>query len=258
MIFKEEIGELIGTFILVFIGCSSVACSAILGWFPELWQVALVWGVGVALAIFSVRNICPAHLNPAVSFAFWMCKEMRLKQVLTFTVAQLIGAILAGIVVYNLFNPSIILHENLHEIVRGEAGSYVSAVMFGEFYPNPGFEDSIQLNWITAMLIEALGTFLLLISIFFAIAKFRTKENFIPIFIGLSLSVLIFFIAPYTQAGFNPARDFGPRLIAYLGGWSMEAFPKPTHGFLTVYIVGPLFGGLVASIVRPIFGKTFE
>ena len=250
MDFKEEIGELIGTFILVFVGCSSVACSAILGWFPELWQVALIWGIGVAIAIFSVRSICPAHLNPAVSFAFWMCKEIRLKQLLTFTFAQLVGAILAGIVVYNLFNPSILLHESLHGIKRGEPGSFVSAIMFGEFFPT--------INWINAMLLEALGTFLLLISIFFAILKFRTKENLIPIFIGLSLSVLIFFIAPYTQAGFNPARDFGPRLIAYMGGWGMEAFPNPNHGFWTVYIVGPLLGGLVASIVRPVFGKTFE
>ena len=72
---KKSFGELLGTFILVFIGCSSVAISTLGLALTSLLEVALVWGGGVTLAIYSVRKICPAHLNPAVSLAEFMEKK---------------------------------------------------------------------------------------------------------------------------------------------------------------------------------------
>ncbi|MGB0851606.1 MAG: aquaporin, partial [Bacteroidia bacterium] len=56
---KEYLGELIGTFILVLFGCGSVAVAVLYDGFGSLLEVALIWGLGVALAIFSVRNVCP-------------------------------------------------------------------------------------------------------------------------------------------------------------------------------------------------------
>jgi glycerol uptake facilitator protein len=78
-----------------------------------------------------------------------------------------------------------------------------------------------------------------------------------PLFIGLTVAALISVMAPLTQACFNPARDFGPRLFAALAGWHEAALPGPRRlGFLTVYILSPLAGGIVGiglyrKLLRP-------
>lgn len=58
--------------------------------------------------------------------------------------------------------------------------------------------------------------------------------------------MIITLLAPITQAGLNPARDFGPRLVSYFAGWRQIAIPAPNYGFL-VYIMGPIFGALVGG-----------
>jgi glycerol uptake facilitator protein len=69
-----------------------------------------------------------------------------------------------------------------------------------------------------------------------------------PVFIGLTVSALISVIAPLTQACFNPARDFGPRLFAFLAGWGSIALPGTRGaGFLTVYIIAPFLGAIIGS-----------
>ena len=76
-------------------------------------------------------------------------------------------------------------------------------------------------------------------------------------FIGLTVTILICVLAPLTQACFNPARDFGPRAVAYLVGWGEIAIPGPNRtGFFTVYILAPIAGavvggGLYSMLLRP-------
>ena len=67
-------------------------------------------------------------------------------------------------------------------------------------------------------------------------------------FIGLTVSSIIFFIAPLTQAGLNPARDAGPRLVAYLMGWGNAALPDTVGGWFWVYILAPVVGGCLAAM----------
>jgi glycerol uptake facilitator protein len=67
-------------------------------------------------------------------------------------------------------------------------------------------------------------------------------------FIGLTVTSIIGLIAPLTQAGLNPARDFGPRLIAWIFGWGSAAFPDQSGGFFFVYILAPIIGGMLASL----------
>lgn len=82
-----------------------------------------------------------------------------------------------------------------------------------------------------------------------------TTRRFASFFIGLTVAVLISAFSPLTQAGWNPARDFGPRLVAYLAGWGTVAIPGPSSGFW-VNIAGPLVGcpvgaGFFECLLRP-------
>jgi glycerol uptake facilitator protein len=248
---KELFGEFLGTFILVFFGCGSVGVATFLGGFSSLYEVAIVWGIGVALAIFISRNLCPAHLNPAVSFAMALNKSLPWKKLLPYSISQFFGAMFSALILYALFSPAIANYETANEIIRGGIESSKTASMFGEFYPNPGFK-MLKTGHLQAMLAEFIGTFLLVLAIFKITEKKEQASNLVPIMIGLTVTVIICIIAPFTQAGLNPARDFGPRLVAFFMGWGKAAFPIESYGFFTVYILSPIFGGTFAYLLNRI------
>ena len=122
-------------------------------------------------------------------------------------------------------------------------------MMFGEYYPAPGCNAVVSMP--LAIATEAFGTFLLTLMIF-ALTEGcnvgRPDNTLAPIFIGLTVTSIICLIAPLTQAGLNPARDLGPRLVAWLMGWGNAAFPDHAGGFFFVYVMGPLIGGIAASV----------
>jgi len=246
---KEFIGETLGTFMLVLFGCGSVAVSVLFNAYQGIVQIALVWGIGVTLAIYLTRHLSCAHLNPAVTLAMVISKRMSVRKLPIYLIAQFIGAFLAGAAIYLLFSPSISAFENTHNIIRGSVESVQTAKMFGEYYSAPGSTAVVSLP--LAIGAEAFGTFLLLLMIF-ALTEGcnvgRPHDAMAPLFIGLTVSSVICLIAPLTQAGLNPARDFGPRMVAWMTGWGSAAFPDHSGGFFFVYILGPLFGGILAAL----------
>ena len=247
---KELIGEALGTCILTLFGCGSVAVAVLFGEYGSIFQIAIVWGLAVTLAIYVTRYICPAHLNPAVSVAMVVGKRMPARKLAGYLLAQFMGAFIAGGLLLLLFNPSIEAYELAHGIERGSAASVNTARMFGEFYPNPGDATVATVPMILAVLAELVGTFVLVLFIFCFTEDCnvgRPDSNIAPLFIGLTVSVCITLIAPLTQACFNPARDFGPRIVAWLGGWGSAAFPD-AFGGIFVYLVGPILGGVLATL----------
>jgi glycerol uptake facilitator protein len=245
----EFIGEALGTFVLVLFGCGSVAVSVLFDAHQGLMQVALAWGLGVTLAIYLTRHLSCAHLNPAVSLAMVVGGRMSVRNLPVYLVAQFTGAIMAALLLYVLFAPSIAQYENTHGIIRGTAESVKTAMLFGEYYPNPVGTAVVSLP--LAMAAEAFGTFLLVLMIF-ALTEGcnvgRPDDALAPVFIGLTITSIICLIAPLTQAGLNPARDLGPRLVAWLSGWGDAAFPDQVGGFFHVYVLAPLLGGMIASL----------
>ncbi|MEM7375491.1 MAG: MIP/aquaporin family protein [Bacteroidota bacterium] len=252
---RQFAGELIGTFILVLFGCGAVAGDVLFGAFGSLFEVAMIWGIGVALGIFASRNLSQAHLNPAVTAAMLLAGNINRKHLLPYLSGQLIGAFLAGVSLLLIFEPSIGMFEAAEGITRGQVGSQRSAMMFGEYYPNPGFADKISLSIIQAMILEAFGTLLLVGMILLLTHHQDQIDNTTPLFIGLTVSMIISLIAPFTQAGLNPARDLGPRLVAWIGGWGPAAFPDAAGGWFWVYILGPVLGGLLASSLFRLMSK---
>ena len=246
---NEFIGEALGTFAMVLFGCGSVSVSVLFNAYQSIMQIALAWGIGVTLAIYLTRHLSSAHLNPAVSLAMVISKRMPARKLPIYISAQFLGAFMAGMAIYILFSPSITAFESAHKIIRGTAESVQTAKMFGEYYAIPGTMSVVSLP--LAIGAEAFGTFLLLIMIF-ALTEGcnlgRPYEAMSPMFIGLTVSSIICLIAPLTQAGLNPARDFGPRLVTWIMGWGSASFPDRSGGFFLVYIFGPLLGGVVASL----------
>jgi glycerol uptake facilitator protein len=246
---KEFKGETLGTFMLVLFGCGSVAVSVLFNAYSGLMQIALAWGIGVTLSIYLTRHLSCAHLNPAVTIAMVLSKRMKAKKLPVYLSAQFFGAFLAGLAIYLLFSPSISAFESAHSIVRGSAESVQTAKMFGEYYVAPGSTSVVSLP--LAIGAEAFGTFLLVIMIF-ALTEGcnvgRPHDAMAPLFIGLTVSSIICLVAPLTQAGLNPARDFGPRMVAWLTGWGAAAFPDQNGGFFLVYVLGPILGAMLASL----------
>jgi glycerol uptake facilitator protein len=245
---NEFIGEALGTFLLVLFGCGSVAVSVLFNAYEGIPQIALVWGVGVTLAIYATRHLSCAHLNPAVSLAMFFGKRMKASKLPIYLIGQFLGAFLAGLTIYLLFSPTILAFEAANNIVRGSSESIQTAKMFGEYYSNPGSIAVVSMP--LAIAAEGFGTFLLILMIF-ALTEGcnigRPNDALAPLFIGLTVTSVICLIAPLTQAGLNPARDFGPRLVAWIFGWGDVAFPDHSGGFFFVYILSPVLGGALAS-----------
>ena len=245
-------GEFFGTFLLVFFGTSTVAVSVLFNACSGLVQVALVWGVGVTLAIYATRHLSCAHLNPAVSLGMVLAGRMRPQLLFPYWACQILGGVAAGGCVLLLFHTPIAGYEAAHSIVRGSPESIRTAMLFGEYFPNPGFPILwFKLSLWTAMAVEGFGTFLLVMMIFLLTEGCnvgRPGDALAPVFIGGTVAALIAVLAPLTQAGINPARDFGPRLVAFFSGWGKVAIPGPQGGFFWVYIAAPLAGGVIAAI----------
>ena len=130
-------GELLGTYLLVLFGTGSVAAAVLTNAQMGLWQVAVVWGFGVTLAIYASATLSGAHLNPAVSLAFALSDAMtsRSSGSFPYILAQLVGAMLASATVAWLFWPFLVRFEATKGLIRGAPGSDCSAMVFGEYLP---------------------------------------------------------------------------------------------------------------------------
>lgn len=268
------LAEFTGTFLLVLFGCGSVHTAVLIGAQSGVWQVAIVWGVAIMLAIYAVGATSGAHLNPAITMSLAAWGRFAWRRVPLYMAAQLAGAFSAAAVLFLAFGPYLAAKEHDKQVRRGESGSIVTAMCYGEYFPNPaalaaGSEPysasthELQRRLVShpvAFAMELLGTAILALVVF-SVTDPRNGGapggNLKAVFIGLAVAALISIIGPLTQACFNPARDLGPRIFACLAGWGRVAIPGPNGiGFLTVYILAPLMGawlgaGLYERGLRP-------
>jgi glycerol uptake facilitator protein len=250
------VGELIGTFMLVFFGCGAVAVTVLFSSHVGLFQVSAVWGLGVSLAIYATRHLSCAHLNPAVSLAMVLCGRMCVRRLPVYVVAQLVGAFVAAAALYLIFGESIARFESIHGIVRGTPESVRTAMMFGEFYPHPSAGAAASTTMLSAALTEGIGTFalvFLVLTLTDGCNLGRPDASLSPLAIGLAVTLIISVLAPVTQAGLNPARDFAPRVFAAIAGWGRSAFQGRAYGSIVVYVLGPIAGGSLAAVLSSKF-----
>jgi len=225
---KKYAAEFIGTFWLVLGGCGSAVLTAA---FPDvgigILGVALAFGLTVLTMAFAIGHISGCHLNPAVSVGLWAGGRFPAKELPPYIVAQVLGAIVAGGVLY--------------VIASGQAG----------FDPANGFaangygEHSIGgYSLMAGLVTEIVMTMMFLLIILGATDK-RAPQGFAPIAIGLGLTLIHLISIPVTQTSVNPARSTGVAL--YVGGWAVEQ--------LWLFWLAPIVGGLLgAAVYRVIWG----
>lgn len=256
---REMAAEAIGSFILCFFGPGSVAVAVLTGAHVGLWQVATVWAFAIALAIYAVGAISGCHINPAVTVAMAILRRKCFPawKIVPFVAAQMVGGILAALLLLGLFGPTCAAFEKKHGIVRGQPGSQLSAMWFGEYFPNPAVygttdEAFAQVPPATAFVAEAVGTAFLLFFVMALTDRRNTQASRVmaPLMIGFTVAAVISIIAPLTQAGLNPMRDFAPRVVAYFAGWGSIAIPGPRGCEWWIYIVAPLVGGVLGAFVH--------
>jgi glycerol uptake facilitator protein len=189
--------------------------------------------------------------------------------------AQLLGAFVAAALLFSIYSPYLQRLETSKGVERGGPGSEITAMCYGEYFPNPGElaaapgpydpEAHARLRQLVshpaAFCVEMLGTMILALVVF-AVSDPRNSAaptgRLAPVFIGLTVAALISILAPLTQACFNPARDFGPRLFAYIAGWGEIAIPGTSSpAFLTVYIVAPTIGALLGGGLYELFLRPY-
>ncbi len=257
---KWIIGEFLGTFLLVLFGCGSVATAVALQAQVGLFQVAIVWGFGLTVAILLTMRLSGAHLNPAITIAMTVFRSFPKRLAIGYIGVQFLGAFSAGLLILLIYGGAIERFENDNGITRGEVGSEASGMIFGEFYPNPGGaalseKDRDTVTMGHAFLSELVGTGLLALVIFGITDRKNNPlpEWLIPFIIGITLTVLISLFAPISMGGFNPARDLAPRIVSSISGWKSIPFSVNGTGWLIVYIAGPIFGALIGGLTHRLF-----
>jgi glycerol uptake facilitator protein len=219
------LAETVATAILVGVGVGAVHVAVLTGGLT-LVGVALTWGLAVVLLITVCGPASGAHANPAVSIAMASLGRLPWNRVPTYLTAQCLGALLASWLLNTLFSGSL-AHA---AIATGRPlGDLVSAVNI-ERWP-----------W-EAALAEAGGAGLIAATIVGA-----TRRGFPPALatpaIGASVAAAIIVLAPLSQAGFNPARDLGPRLVA-----ACQGVDAPLDlAVWTVYGLAPILGAVICA-----------
>ncbi|HMJ05078.1 MAG TPA: MIP/aquaporin family protein, partial [Chthoniobacterales bacterium] len=214
-------------------------------------------------AIYLTGALSSAHLNPAVTIAAAVWSRFPARLVLPYIGVQLVGAFAAAALLYSLFGGSIAAYEIAEGIERGASGSEASAMVFGEFFPNPrghALTDAARRTMTpgAAFGAEVVGTAILVLVIFCVTdERNATRPQLLTAAtIGLTVTLLVSILGPLTMACLNPARDLGPRLFSVMAGWGAVPFRVNGVGWLTVYILAPIVGGLLGGAIYRVFFRT--
>lgn len=234
---KKFLAELIGSWMLVFIGAGSAVVTLLLaqgekfaskfnigigalGGLGDWLGISFAFGIVVTAAIYVFGPISGCHINPAVTIALWVTKRFPANEVIPYIVAQLAGASLGAITLVG---------------VLGTRAATVGGL--GATAPFPGVAD-----W-QALLVEAVGTFILMLTIMGIAVDKRAPQGWAGLVIGLIVCGVIITVGNISGSAINPGRAFGPYLIDTLFGGPV------LWAKYWIYALGPVIGSVAAAFV---------
>lgn len=213
--------ELVGTFILVFIGTGVIAVNYCFGYNCHPVFISLISGTIVGCIIYILGPISGAHINPAVTIGLWVTNKTNFKKSIYYIVSQLVGALCASTLVKCLFGGNIAI----------EPGVTLPAVSIGRAF-------SIELI-LTALLF-------LVITI---CNKRKLSYMISAILVGVTIFFCVLLGGPFTGGSMNPARSFGPAIVAGLYDKQWLYFVAPVSGVLVVSYLSKLIMGYTGTRV---------
>ena len=239
---REALAEFLGTFVLIVFGVGVVAQVVLSKQTAGSYlSINIAWGLAVAMGCYVSAGVTGAHLNPAVTLALAVHRRFAWNKVPVYAIAQLAGAFVASVVVYVTYREALAAFDGGVRQVTGPQGT----AGIWATYPQPflsvfpgGFIDQV------------VGT-ALLVGVIFGITDSRNSPapaGLTPIVVGL-LVVLIGATFGFNSGyAINPARDFGPRLFTFVGGWGAEVF-RAGNGWWWVPVVAPCIGAVLGGWV---------
>ena len=244
--------EFLGTGLFLFFGIGCLSALKVAGASLGLWEICIIWGLGISLAVYLTSGISGGHLNPAVTGALWRFAGFPGRIVFPYIVSQGAGAFGGAVLAYVLYSTMFTEFESAHHIARGSVESLQLASIFST-YP------AASLSIWHAALVEVVITSMLM-GMIMALTDDGNgvpKGPLAPLLIGLLVAVIGASTGPLTGFAMNPARDFGPKLFTWMAGWGDIAM---TGGrdipYFIVPIIAPLIGAcLGAAIYRYLIGN---
>lgn len=221
---KKYIAEFIGTLVLVFMGCGTamtVGCDSYSG--SGYLLTALAFGLAIVAMAYSIGNISGCHVNPAVSLAVFINKGINVKDLIGYVVAQFLGALVGA---------------GLLALVFGTA--YITDMTGG--YGSNGL-NGVNGSVPAALIIEIILTFIFVLTILGVTDSKAGHGSFVGLVIGLTLTFVHILGIGFTGTSVNPARSFGPAVVAAIRGNRMAL------SALWIFIVAPLVGAALAAVV---------
>ena len=240
------IAEFIGTGLLIFFGVGCVAALVLAGASFGQWEISIMWGMGVAIAIYCTAGVSGAHINPAVTIALAIFHGFDKQKVLPYVISQLLGAFCSAALIYALYSNLFTDYEIAHGFLRSSEAALSTAGIFST-YPHP------SLSIFGAFSVEFVITAVLM----FVILALGDENNgaprgaLNPVLIGVLIAVIGGSLGPLTGFAMNPARDFGPKLFAYLAGWDFALSGAKDIPYFIVPILGPICGACFGAWVYP-------
>uniref|UniRef100_A0ABD2WBY8 Aquaporin n=1 Tax=Trichogramma kaykai TaxID=54128 RepID=A0ABD2WBY8_9HYME len=216
---KKGVAEMIGTAIIVFLGC--LGCVGSLGTAPTHLQICLSFGFAVMIAIVCTAHISGAHLNPAVTVGTIVCGYTSLASAAVYIISQMAGGVL-GYALLKIITPQ----NHLHGGDPNTAAGFCATLLHPRVSILQGFFSEVIATGILVFMVCSISD-----------SRNSRNTDSVAIKVGLAVAVLCFGFVPYTGCSMNPARSFGPALINNL--WTDH----------WLFWFGPMVGALLSSLL---------
>lgn len=251
----EYLAEALGTFVLISFGCGVVAMTVAAlnqsgrGPVPfaasgDWLLIAWGWGFAVTFGVYVAGGISGAHINPAITLAFALRRDFPWRKVPGYVAAQMLGAFLGAVLVYVVYKGAIDSFERAQHITRGSPDSVPTYSIFATF-PAKYF------GTVTGPLIDQVVGTAFLVAFVFAVTDVinqPVEANLAPLVVGFVVVAIGMSFGANAGYAINPARDFGPRVLAWLAGWGKVALPG-NYGNVSTYFWVPIVGPLVGAVI---------